>query len=189
MQFPSLEESNRRTQTLICLSSVSKSWFRVATPLLYEVIRIYRPTIVPALIRAPSEAPVLPEHTKQLSFDIDHSGDGLETNESNPNPSQAFQNLASCCLNLCVVPNRCPEPDDDQHPNAFPSFRLYDEPLSYRVKLIYNTSFCLTLRYPRLTAYGVSLPTPARPRPYANRLDKLCRGICQHSETYEGSLW
>ena len=98
----------------------------VATPLLYEIIRIYRPTMVSALIRASSEASVLLEHTKWPSLEIDHSGDGLETDESNPNPSQAFQNLASRCLNLCVVPNHCPEPGDDHPPNGFPSFRLHE---------------------------------------------------------------
>ena len=125
-QSPSLEEWNRRTQTLLCLSRVSKSWFRVATPLLYKIIRICRPTMVAALIRASSEAPVLLEHTKHLSLEIDPSGDGLETDESNPNSSQAFQNLARLCPNLCVVQNRYPEPDDDHHANVFPPLRLYE---------------------------------------------------------------
>ena len=79
-QFPSLEEWKRRTQTLLNISRVSKSWFRVATPLLYENIR----TMVFALLRASSEAPVLLEHTKHLSFEIDYSGGALETGGSNP---------------------------------------------------------------------------------------------------------
>ena len=125
-QFPSLEEWNRRTQTLLYLSRVSKSWFRVATPLLYEIIRVYRPAMVAALIRASSEAPVLVGHTKHLSFEIDHPGDGVETDEWNRNPFQAFQVLAGRCPNLCVVQNRRPEPDVDEHPNVFPYLRLYE---------------------------------------------------------------
>ena len=122
-QFPSLEESNCRTQTLLCLSRVSKSWFRVATPLLYEIIRICRPKMVAALIRASSGVPVLLEHTKHLSFEIDSSGDGVEMN---PNTSQAFQKLASRCPNLCVLQNRRPEPDNHQHTTVFPSLRLFE---------------------------------------------------------------
>jgi hypothetical protein len=118
-QFLSLEEWKRRTQTLLYLSRVSKSWFRVATPLLYEIIRIHRPTMIVALIRASSEAPVLLEHTKHLSFEIEYSRNAFKTDESNPNPSQAFKELASRCPNLCVLQNRCFEPGDDQHPNVF----------------------------------------------------------------------
>ena len=125
-QFPSLEEWKRRTQTLLNLSRVSKSWFRVATPLLYENIRIYRPTMVSALLRASSEAPVLLEHTKHLSFEIDYSGGALEAAGSNPIPSQAFKQLESRCPNLRIMQNRHPEPDDDQYPNVFPSLRLYE---------------------------------------------------------------
>jgi hypothetical protein len=132
-QFPPLEEWKRRTQTLLYLSRVSKSWFRVATPLLYENIRIYRPMMVFALIRASSEAPVLLEHTKHLSFEIDYSGDAPETDESSPNPSQAFQKLASRCPNLCVVQNCRPELGGDQHPNVFPSLRLYEGLLQHHV--------------------------------------------------------
>ena len=125
-QFPSREQWNRRTQTLLYLSRVSKTWFRVATPLLYEIIRIYRPTMIAALIRASSEAPVLLEHTKHLSFEIDHPGDGVETYEWNLKPFQAFQMLAGRCPNLCVVQNRRPEPDGDNYPNVFPSLRLFE---------------------------------------------------------------
>ena len=132
-QFPSLEEWKRRTQTLLYLSRVSKSWFRVATPLLYEIIRIYRPTMVFALLRASFEAPVLLEHTKHLSFEMYYSGDALEMDESNSNPSPAFKKLASRCPNLCVVQNRRPELGDDQHPNVLPSLRLYEGLLQHIV--------------------------------------------------------
>jgi len=132
-QFPSLEEWKRRTQTLLNISRVSKSWFRIATPLLYENIRIYRPTMVFALLRASSEAPVLLEHTKYLSFEIGYSGGALETGESNPIPSQAFKQLESCCPNLCIMQNCRPEPDDDQYPNVLPSLRLYEGLLHHLV--------------------------------------------------------
>ena len=79
-----------------------------------------------ALLRASFEAPVLLEHTKHLSFEMDYSGDALETHGSNPNPSPAFKKLASRCPNLCVVQNRRPELGDDQHPNVFPSLRFYE---------------------------------------------------------------
>jgi len=125
-QFSSLDEWKRRTQTLLYLSRVSKSWFRVATPMLYEIIRIYRPTMVVTLIEASIEAPVLLEHTKHLSFEIEYSEVALETDQSNPELSQAFMELASRCPNLCVVQNCCLEPDDDQRPNVFPSLRLYE---------------------------------------------------------------
>ena len=132
-QFPSLEEWKRRTQTLLNLSRVSKSWFRIATPLLYENIRVYRPTMVFALLRASSAAPVLLEHTKHLSFEIDCSGGALETGESNPIPSQAFKQLESHCPNLCIMQNRHPEPNNDQYPNVFPPLRLYEGCLHHLV--------------------------------------------------------
>jgi len=132
-QFPSLEEWKRRTQTLLDLSRVSKSWFRVATPLLYENIRIYRPTMVLALLRASSEAPVLLEHTKHLSFEIDYSGSALETGGSNPIPSQAFKQLESSCPNLCIMQNRRPEPNNDQYLNVLPSLRLYEGLLQHLI--------------------------------------------------------
>ena len=112
-----------------------------------------------ALLRASFEASVLLEHTKHLSSEIYYSGDVLEMDESNSNPSPAFKKLASRCPNLCVVQNRRPELGDDQHPNVFPSLRLYEgscNTLSYRVKVIYNTSFCMMLEHPCLSTYKVS---------------------------------
>ena len=125
-QFSSLEEWKRRTQTLLYLSRVSKSWFRVATPLLYEVIRVYRPTMVFALLRASSEAPVLLGHIKQLGSEIDYSEDALKTGESNRDLAHAFKELASRCPNLYVLQNPYLGSNDDQHPIVFPSLRLYE---------------------------------------------------------------
>ena len=125
-EFSSVEEWKRRTQTLLYLSRVSKAWFRVATPLLYEAIRIYSPTMVFALLRVSAAAPVLLKHTKHLRFEIDHSEDALKTEESNPDPSHAFKELASRCPNLCILQNHCLESNDDQYLNVFPSLRLYE---------------------------------------------------------------
>ena len=47
-------------------------------------------------LQASSEAPVLPEHIKHPSFEIGYSGDALEMDESNPNPSQTFKMSALC---------------------------------------------------------------------------------------------
>jgi F-box-like len=124
-QFSSLEEWKRRTQTLLYLSRVAKSWFRVATPLLYASLRVHRPTMTFALIRASSGAPVLLEHTKHLSFEIGHSGDAGTADESDPNSSHAFKKLASRCPNLCVLQSRCIELNGNRHPIVLPSLRLY----------------------------------------------------------------
>ena len=105
-----------------------------------------------ALLRASSEAPVLPEHTKHLSFEIDYSGDALETDESNPNPSQAFKKLASRCPNLCVVQNRRPEPVVTSIQMYFHLFIFTKgscNTLSHRAKL-------LILEHPCPTTYKAS---------------------------------
>ena len=161
-QISSLEEWKRRTQTLLYLSRVSNSWFRVATPLLYEVIRIYRPTMVFALLRASSEAPVLLEHIKHLRFDIDHSEDSLKTDESNPDVSHAFKELASRCPNLRVLRNHSLESNDDQHTNLFPSLRLYEGLLHPLVSTTQTTLQYLILQDNGTPFYhnlqGLSLP-------------------------------
>jgi hypothetical protein len=124
-QFPSLEEWVYRTKTLLCLSRVSKSWFRVATPLLYETIRVYRPTMLFGLIRAASEAPLLLRHTKHLSMEIRDSWEALRT-EANPDASHAFNELGSRCPNLRVFQSRCWVVDYIGCSNAFPSLRVYE---------------------------------------------------------------
>ena len=77
---------SRRVETpntnIAMYSRVAGSWFRAVTALLYEIIRIYRPTTVFALIRASSKAPVPFEHTKVLSLEMDRSGDAFKTDES-----------------------------------------------------------------------------------------------------------
>jgi hypothetical protein len=162
IHFPSLDEWKRRTRALVHLSGVAKSWFRVATPLLYEIIRIYRPAMVSALIRASSEAAVLFKHTKHLSFEMYYSRDTFTTGESAFNSFHAFKELASRCPNLRVLQNRCAEPDGDQQLNVFPCLRLYDGPFHPIVASSQNTLQYLIL--PQIGAHlqhnmhGLSFP-------------------------------
>ena len=79
--------------------------------------------------------------------------------ELNANLSQAFKELASRCHNLCVLQNHHIEHDDARHSNLFSSLRLYNgllHPLSHRVKPLCNTSFCMTMELPYITAYMAS---------------------------------
>jgi len=193
-QFSTLQEWKRRTQALLYLSRVSKSWFRVATPLLYEVIRINSPTMVFTLIRASSEAPVLLEHTKHLSFEISYTEGALQTDEPILNPSYAFKELASRCPNLWVLQNRCPDSNDDHHPTVFPSLRLYkgsSTPLSHQIKPLYNTSFCVMVELPYIITYRASpsqcCTSSILREQIGHIIRSLCRGRCQYLGNYGAS--